>query len=284
MNNDEATNKDTEAEAAQMKIRELEAKLARLQKDRAVYAVKSRLLGDELEHYRSREAREHSLVDDLLERQRELNVMLNRSNILLARAQDATAMLSLEFGELARALPETVQAEDAGQPEAAKINERVQKINDLFRKTGELADELKETLHSNAEAQRRASSPRGPDGESVTPAATPAPEPIRQPESQAKEPESAAAQSAPSPEPPSEDSKIIQPPTNGAVKVTVEGDDLKSARSAVFESWAARTAAAEEHTPPTLVEEIASEQERADIEAALTQQGIWRKLRGKFSK
>ena len=125
-------------------IRELEAKIARLQRERSVYSTKSRLLAEELEFYRSREERQDTTVDKLLERQHELNVMLNRSHMMLARAQDAASSLSLEFNELARALPEPGQSTAEMKPE--KIEERVSRINDLFKQTGKLSEEIAETL------------------------------------------------------------------------------------------------------------------------------------------
>lgn len=125
-------------------IRELEAKIARLQRERSVYSTKSRLLAEELEFYRSREERQDTTVDKLLERQHELNVMLNRSHMMLARAQDAASSLSLEFNELARALPEPGQSTAEMKPE--EIEERVSRINDLFKQTGKLSEEIAETL------------------------------------------------------------------------------------------------------------------------------------------
>ncbi|MEJ5298817.1 MAG: hypothetical protein WHZ52_12365, partial [Armatimonadota bacterium] len=140
-------------------VRELEQKVARLQRERSVYAAKARLLSEELEKYRSRELRQDNTVETLLERQREMHVMLNRSHIMLAKAQNATAMLSLEFGELARALPETVSAQAEADPEQAQtvqyeIDDRIRRINDLFRMTGELSQEIAETLEGTEKAMK----------------------------------------------------------------------------------------------------------------------------------
>jgi hypothetical protein len=140
-------------------VRELEQKVARLQRERSVYAAKARLLSEELEKYRSRELRQDNTVETLLERQREMYVMLNRSHIMLAKAQNATAMLSLEFGELARALPETVSAQAEADPEQAQtvqyeIDDRIRRINDLFRMTGELSQEIAETLEGTEKAMK----------------------------------------------------------------------------------------------------------------------------------
>lgn len=143
----------------QRTIRELELKVAKLQRERGVFAAKARLLSEELEKYRSRELRQDNTVESLLERQREMNVMLNRSNIMLSKAQNATAMLSLEFGELARALPETIVQDDEGEEGSAvsTVDERINRINDLFKKTGELSQEIADTLYG---AQQAAADPQ----------------------------------------------------------------------------------------------------------------------------
>jgi hypothetical protein len=88
---------------------------------------KSKLLEMQYEDARSREKNSSELVMELLERQRELNVMLNRANIMLNRTQEAMALTSMEFNEIAKALPE---------PKKAEWSERVAKVNELFKKTG----------------------------------------------------------------------------------------------------------------------------------------------------
>jgi hypothetical protein len=176
-------------------VRELEQKVARLQRERSVYAAKARLLSEELEKYRSRELRQDNTVETLLERQREMHVMLNRSHIMLAKAQNATAMLSLEFGELARALPETVSAQadaDPGQAQTVQyeIDDRIRRINDLFRMTGELSQEIAETLQGTEKAMNAGSRGPSPDAAQKAP---PPDEPARSGPSGASAP--------PSPEP-----------------------------------------------------------------------------------
>lgn len=143
---EETNSNDNGQQSAAERIRELEAKIAQLQKDRSTFFARSKLLQEELQHYRRRELRQDQTVDTLLERQRELHVMLNRSNIMLARAHEATAMLSAEFGELARALPAPDQA--SNPKEAQEVENRVKKINDLFKKTGHLSDEIAQTLRA----------------------------------------------------------------------------------------------------------------------------------------
>ncbi|MEN6355614.1 MAG: hypothetical protein ABFD83_00870 [Armatimonadota bacterium] len=88
---------------------------------------KSKLLEMQYEDAKSRENNSSELVMELLERQRELNVMLNRTNIMLNRTQEAMALTSMEFNEIAKALPE---------PKKAEWSERVAKVNELFKKTG----------------------------------------------------------------------------------------------------------------------------------------------------
>ncbi|BCW97857.1 MAG: hypothetical protein KatS3mg024_0684 [Armatimonadota bacterium] len=184
-------------------VRELEQKVARLQRERSVYAAKARLLSEELEKYRSRELRQDNTVETLLERQREMHVMLNRSHIMLAKAQNATAMLSLEFGELARALPETVSAQAEADPEQAQtvqyeIDDRIRRINDLFRMTGELSQEIAETLEGTEKAMQ---------GGGATTVQSPPQEPSIQ-----KEKPAAAASPAPCPSAPQETAAPQQVP------------------------------------------------------------------------
>lgn len=109
------------------KIEELKTKLVRAEKRVAGLREKSKHLEMQYEDARAREANSHDLVMELIERQRELNVMLNRANIMLNRTQEAMALTSMEFNEMAKALPE---------PKKAEWADRVAKINDLFKKTG----------------------------------------------------------------------------------------------------------------------------------------------------
>ncbi len=152
----------SEQQKLQQIVREMEIKLAKALRERSVYSTKSRLLAEELEQYRQRELRQDGTVEQLIERQHELNVMLNRSNIMLAKAQDAAAMLSLEFGELARALPEPPP--DAPVSEIVDIESRVSRINNLFKQSGKLSEEIAETLSESKEAQKRAEKPTDSGG------------------------------------------------------------------------------------------------------------------------
>lgn len=105
----------------------LRNKLIRAEKRLSGLREKSKHLEMQYEDARGREENSHELVMELVERQRELNVMLNRANIMLNRTQEVMALTSMEFNEMAKALPE---------PKKAEWSDRVSRINDLFKKTG----------------------------------------------------------------------------------------------------------------------------------------------------
>lgn len=109
------------------KINSLQEKLGKAQRQVAGFKEKSKILEMQYEDSKGREQATNELVKELLERQRELNVMLNRANIMLSKTQEAMAVTSLEFNEMAKALPEQKKAE---------WSDRVSRINDLFKKTG----------------------------------------------------------------------------------------------------------------------------------------------------
>lgn len=200
-------------------VQELESKIARLDREKAVFSAKSRLYADELNRSHRREMAQESLVAELVERQHELNVMLNRSNVMLARAHEATAMLSVEFGELARALPEPL-ALDAEAPEMEQIEDRLQRINSLFKKTGSLSAEIAETLHRNAAATDAASA----DAARTTPAPPPEPKEAAAPQARASETPAPASSTAADAEP--ESPARPMPPPEPDVVATAR-DNLK---------------------------------------------------------
>jgi len=105
----------------------LKDKLVRAQRRITGLREKSKLLGMQYEDARHREGNTNELVMELLERQRELNVMLNRTNIMLNRTQEAMALSSMELNEMAKALPE---------PQKAEWADRVARVNELFKQTG----------------------------------------------------------------------------------------------------------------------------------------------------
>lgn len=108
-------------------IDDLREKLNRAQRQVSGLRQKSKYLEMQYDDARSRESNSNELVMELLERQRELNVMLNRANIMLNRTQETMALTSMEFNEMAKALPE---------PKKAEWSDRITKINELFKKTG----------------------------------------------------------------------------------------------------------------------------------------------------
>lgn len=109
------------------KINALTEKLHKAQRQLAGFKEKSKCLETQYADSREREKNTNDLVMELLERQRELNVMLNRANIMLNRTQEAMALTSMEFNEIAKALPE---------PKKAEWADRVSRVNELFKKTG----------------------------------------------------------------------------------------------------------------------------------------------------
>ncbi len=108
-------------------IEQLKDKLSRALRQLAGYKQKSKVLEMQYKDARDREGNTNELIMELLERQRELNVMLNRANIMLNRTQEAMALSSMELNEMAKALPE---------PKKAEWAERVARVNELFKQTG----------------------------------------------------------------------------------------------------------------------------------------------------
>ena len=112
------------AESTVSKLRE---RLNRLLRQHDLAAQKAQILEEQAVRDRQREGMLGDVVHQLMERHREMNVMLNRANLMLHRAQEANAILSLEFTELCHALP---------APESPDVKDRIQRINELFKKTG----------------------------------------------------------------------------------------------------------------------------------------------------
>lgn len=108
-------------------IEALKDKLNRAQRQATGLRQKSKYLEMQYDDARNREGNTNELVMELLERQRELNVMLNRANIMLNRTQEAMALSSMELNEMAKALPE---------PQKAEWADRVSRVNELFKQTG----------------------------------------------------------------------------------------------------------------------------------------------------
>lgn len=108
-------------------LEETKEKLNRTLRRTEGLRMKSKILEQQYEDARERELRSDDLVKELLQRQYEQNVMLNRAHIMLNRAHEAMALASVEVNEMAKALPE---------PKQAEWSDRVSRINDLFKKTG----------------------------------------------------------------------------------------------------------------------------------------------------
>ena len=116
---------------------QLKEKLIRALKAKAVLAERSKRLEQQLEDFRKREDMMHHFASELLERQRELNFMLHRANSVLHQLQETNLALSAEFTELVKELP------PAKDPE---IEDHIAKVNELFRKTHELAGKMQEEI------------------------------------------------------------------------------------------------------------------------------------------
>ena len=108
-------------------VEELREKLNKALRERAALYQKSKQLEERIKDSHSYQRAQEELTRELLERQRELNFMLNRANIMLSRTQEANALLSIEFTDIVKALPE---------PKAKEFESRIERINELFKKTG----------------------------------------------------------------------------------------------------------------------------------------------------
>lgn len=135
----------------QEKAQNLEKKLLKTQKRSALLTQKVKLLEEMVQDAKLREddARTRasdasSLMHELLERQRELNVMLNRSNTLLAHVYEANKMLAVECHDAIQALP---------APKKAELEKTMSKVEELFKKTGVPDAETSETLVDQGDFQ-----------------------------------------------------------------------------------------------------------------------------------
>ena len=112
-------------------------KLERALRGKAVLAERSKLLGKQVEDYRTREQAMQHVTSELLERQRELNYMLHRASSVLHQLRDTNLALSAEFTHIVKELP---PAKDKDWEET------ISRVNDLFQKTHELADDMQEEI------------------------------------------------------------------------------------------------------------------------------------------
>jgi len=118
------------------KIAELTDKLYKARREGAIWRQKAKLLEQQYWDARERERNTYTLVMSLLERQKELNVMLNWANRMLQRTQETMALTSVEFKEIAKALPE---------PKRKEWADRISRINELFEKSGVPDAEISES-------------------------------------------------------------------------------------------------------------------------------------------
>jgi len=116
-------------------------KLDRALRGKAVLAERSKLLGEQVEDYRTREQAMQHVTSELLERQRELNYMLHRASSVLHQLRDTNLALSAEFTHIVKELP---PAKDGDWEET------ISRVNDLFQKTHELADDMQEEIFTKA--------------------------------------------------------------------------------------------------------------------------------------
>lgn len=114
---------------AESSIQRFKERLSSLLHQKDMSDLKAKMLEEQADRDRQREAMMSQIVQQLMDRQREMNIMLNRANLMLNRAQETNMVLSLEFTELVHALP-------APDDENTDVKERIQRINDLFKKTG----------------------------------------------------------------------------------------------------------------------------------------------------
>jgi len=125
-------------------VEHLKERLHRALKAKAILLERSKQLAQQVEDLKRRDDRSSHVVEELLNRQRELNYMLHRANSVLQRMQEANNALSSEFTELIKELPQPQQ----GDPE---WSERVSRINELFKRTGDLADEAEAEIFGRRE-------------------------------------------------------------------------------------------------------------------------------------
>lgn len=116
-------------------------KLDRALRGKAVLAERSKLLGKQVEDYRTREQAMQHVTSELLERQRELNYMLHRASSVLHQLRDTNLALSAEFTHIVKELP---PAKDGDWEET------ISRVNDLFKQTHELADDMQEEIFTKA--------------------------------------------------------------------------------------------------------------------------------------
>ena len=122
-------------------------KLERALRQKAILAERSKLLQQQVEDFRNRETSMNHIASELLQRQRELNYMLHRASSVLHQMQDTNLALSAEFTHLVKELPAPREGEESS---ASEWEETISRVNDLFRRTHELAGEMQDEIFRNA--------------------------------------------------------------------------------------------------------------------------------------
>lgn len=161
-------------------------KLIRALRAKAVLTERSKQLKKQVEDLRTREQTMHHLASELLERQRELNFMLHRASSVLHQLQDTNLALSAEFTHIVKELP---PAKDGDWEQT------IERVNDLFKKTHELADDIQDDIFRKAGGPGPVAEPANQADEEPaveTPSSEPQPEP---------EPEMVAVETQPADEP-----------------------------------------------------------------------------------
>lgn len=146
--------------------------LARALKDKAVLGERSKLLKKQIEDYRGREQMMQHLASELLERQRELNYMLHRASSVLHQLQDANLALSTEFTHMVKELP---PAKDGNWENT------IDRVNQLFKKTHELAGDLQDEIFHKSAKPEPAKKPAGKTAKEPVAEAPPVSEPMPEP-------------------------------------------------------------------------------------------------------
>ena len=162
----------------QSSLQALKDRFGKVLRQRDLASQKAKMLHEQAERDRRREDLFTQLITQLVERQRELNVMLNRANLMLSRAQETNAILSIEFTELCHALP---------APEDPEVRDRIRRINDMFKNTG--TEEAEVTVVNAAAATSRvAGSGQEPSAPDSPPAPSSAPAPDSSPAARQESP------------------------------------------------------------------------------------------------
>ena len=158
----------------------LREKLIRALKAKAVLRERSKQLEQHIDDFRSREGTMNHIASELLERQRELNYMLHRASSVLHQLQDTNLALSAEFTHLVKELP---------LPKDSDRDETIARVNELFKKTHDLAGEIQDEIFRKAAEPEP---PAPPTGESANVSSAGAWPFTSEPHTDAPDPEPAA--------------------------------------------------------------------------------------------